>query len=249
MKNKKSFLISSLLVSSLFLSVGCTSNENTTDTTNKDNTVSEKNTSMERPSDEKASFLYGKVSSVSDNEITLNVGTLNIKKKPNNNDNTKSPEDLNNKEKPEGDMKGKPNDSGEKLEPPINGEKPQGEPQVDVNGEPNNNGERPEFPSDGEKPKMNEDSKKLDIFVDSGEEKTIAITNDIKIIKINRAKPNEDKSNEHIEETLSISDISVGDILMIKYKEDNTTIDYIQLMPTRPMNNNQEKSIKKDTSK
>ncbi len=111
-----------------------------------------------------------------------------------------------------------PGGNGEKPEgeaPGGNGEKPEGEA-------PGENGGKPEdgAPENGEKPSM------LDL---TGEEKTITVTDSTKMTKTSMGKPGEqaeDSASEESTETISLSDITVGDTVSVTIDEDGnaTTI-------------------------
>lgn len=100
------------------------------------------------------------------------------------------------------------------------------------------NKEKPEMPTDGESPEMPKEndnqpnnSKRPEMITLNGEEKIITITDSIRITKMNMKKPGSEENNNS-EETLTLSDISVNDILKVKYSEDNTTIESIEIMST-----------------
>lgn len=120
---------------------------------------------------------------------------------------------------PQGGMK-----DSERPEMPQDGERPEipsGErpemPQGDKPEMPN--GERPEMPQ-GDKPSDKENREVISL---TGEEEMIVLSSDIKIIRMSGGK------GDGVEETLSVTDIQVDDVLKINYS-DNGEIESVEVM-------------------
>lgn len=216
-KKLRKFLATSILASSMIFSVGCNSTSSNTNVENTENSQLSNNVAFE----EDENTIYGKVSNISNNQITLSLGTMNMnKERPDNN----SSKDL--------DDSKKPNMSSDSERP-----------------EPPSDGERPEIPSDGERPEppqgddnMSNKDNRPEMITLTGDEKIITISDNILITKKNMKMDNSNDTQNKNEETLTISDISVGDILKVKYNEDKITIESVELI------SNKNKDIKDDKS-
>lgn len=216
-KKLRKFLATSILASSMIFSVGCNSTSSNTNIENTENSQLSNNVVFE----EDENTIYGKVTNISNNQITLSLGTMNInKERPDNN----SSKDLNDNKKP--DM----SSNSERPEPPSDGERPKLP----------SDGERPE-PPQGEDNQLNKGNRPEMITL-TGEEKIITISDNITITKKSMKMGNSNDNKNNNEETLTISDISVGDILKVKYNEDKITIESVELI------SNKNKNIKDDKS-
>lgn len=122
------------------------------------------------------------------------------------------------------------------------GEKPSGESSTDekpnserheiLEGEKHNKGEQP---TNGEP---------MDIISLTGEEKIVAITNDIIINKMRIKRPSlEDEDNNtasHSNEQLTLAELSLGDIIKVNYNEDKTKIKSVELVSSPSKESNDE---------
>lgn len=203
-KNIKKCIATSLLASTMVFAVGCDSkNSNSTGEVVKNTNLSN-NVDFE----EDVNAVYGKVTNINNNQITLSLGTLNMNKERPKNDNDDSKE-FDESKKPEMPS----NSNGNPPELPSDGERPEPPQGNDDNS---NKGNRPEM------------------ITLTGDEKVITVTDDIRIIKKNMTKPNSKNestnSNDNKETTINLSDISVDDILKVNYNEDKTTIESIEVI-------------------
>ncbi len=133
-------------------------------------------------SEEETEEILGEVTDVTENSITIAVGTK---------------KEMERMEKPEGEP------SEEK------GEAPEGQPSGDM-------GEAPEGQPSGD---MGEKPSMLEL---TGEEQTITITENTKITKSSMGKPENqtEESTGEAEQTISVTDIAVGDTVSISLDED-----------------------------
>ena len=183
-KNKKKYILNSILISTMFLSIGCT---NTNTTTQQSEVATE------------TKSINGEVIAITDNKMTIKVGTVKLK------DNAAPP--------------AKP-DSNE--EPPA---KPSEKQDTDTKGKNNPRRENGEKPNKKEEALKEPDDRNMLEF--TGEEITVEVKSDVKIKEISSRKA--DGTNQK-EEKLSLSDIRIGDLVAIEYKEDGKTLNSIEVI-------------------
>lgn len=151
---KKKYIAASMLASSMFLAVGC----NNQNTGLFNSTVEESTTSSTK---ENENIIAGKVINIEGNNLTINVGTLNMGPGGSKGERPEMPQDGERPEMPEG---------GEKPEMPNNTDKDKS----DVSKKPE--GQNPPDKNGGEMISLTE------------EEKVIVLSSDIKITKMSGGK-------------------------------------------------------------
>lgn len=200
--NKAKYIASSILAGSILFTTGCSSENNT----QEESTTQQQGLKNDVDFKQDANVVYAKVTAINNNQITTLTAIPNTNK-------SEMPQDGERPEMPE----------GERPEMPQDGQRPE-MPQ---------GGERPEMPQDGEGHKHGENPsapKNIgDMISFSGEEKIITVTDDIKITMEQRKSLNSEENSNDEPKFLSIDDISVGSIIRIKYNEDKTVVESIEL--------------------
>lgn len=222
-KNKNKIISASILAGSMIFSVGCSSNN--VDTEPVANNQSFKNDVNFM---EDKNSLYGEITSINENNITIALGEYNMPQRNNNpSDNSE------NKERPEMPKDMEKGDS----KPPTDMKNGDFKPPTDMNSGdftlPTDMKEgdfKP--PTDMDMPEMPFGEKGFEVIRLTGEEKVIAVSNDIKISRLNMRRPNNENQTENKENNkqLTLSDLAVGDVIKVNYNDDSTKIESIDLI-------------------